>query len=51
MIKEEYFEVKDDMVIKCKKVTEGEWCAISSIPVMDKKTFIECFEKWIKQND
>lgn len=51
MNKEENFEIIDDLVLKRITVFEGGACVVSYEPVMDKKTFIECFEKWIKQND
>lgn len=51
MKKEENFEIINNLVLKRITVYEGEECVVSFEPIMDKKTFIECFEKWIKPNE
>ncbi len=43
-----YFEIKDNVVIKYMPVPQIREGIYKSEIVMDKETFIKCFEKWIK---
>lgn len=43
-----YFEVEDDVVIKYTPALEIGENIYKIEPVMDKDTFIKCYEMWIK---
>lgn len=48
------FEIKDDKLVRTNVFEDDKdrtWVTGSSDIVMDKETFIKCFQKWIRYED